>query len=364
MINYIVGKNLGHLSRCVANLEELKKSDRKKVRVYAYKHSHRWLQKNLKGVKIRRINKFSYRNKAREFLRGKLLVHDWRGQVKYIKARRKKRDKCIIIGIYHSDLALYRGDTFLTKKFKRQIKDISEKTTDIFFHINLKQPTFIPKLTTLYVPIPIIARKVTMKPEKVKKKLGLKEHEEFILVTMGGGIGRYRYKYIYEWYKKINKLNLPYRIVVVNQFAGKKLRFRKGIIRAPLFRNGVDLVNAAKLVISKPGMGILTDCISTGTPLLALPADTKERKVKNMMLKDVLETDVCLVQRRDTHKDLERKIKEMIHLEEYIKWKFEQIPQNGAEIMAKSLKLLHKASRKNLSKVYKKILELTPFKIK
>lgn len=363
MINYIVGKNLGHLSRCVATLEQLKKSDRKKVKVYAYKHSHQWLRKNLKGVKIRRINKFSYRNNPRRFLRGNVLVHDWRSQVKYIKARRKKRDKCIIAGIYHSDLALYRGDTFLTKKFKRQIKDISEKTTDIFFHINLKQPTLIPKLSTLYVPIPIIAREVTMKPEKVKKKLGLKQDEEFILVTMGGGIGRYRYKYIYEWYKKINRLKTPYRIVVVNQFVGKKLRFRKDIIRAPLFRNGVDLVNAAKLVISKPGMGILTDCISTGTPLLALPADTKERKVKNMMLRDVLDSDLCLVQRKDTYKDLERKIKEIILHEDYIKRKFNQIPQNGAEIIAKSLKILNNGSRKKLPKLYKKILELTPFKI-
>src|SRR5690606_36658194 len=139
------------------------------------------------------------------------------------------------------------------------------------------------------------------------KKLGWKKNEEFILVTMGGGIGRYRYKYIYEWYKKINKIKAPYRIVIVNQFAGRNIRFRKGIIKAPLFKNGVDLVNAAKLVISKPGMGIVTDYISTGTPLLALPPDTKERKVNNLMLQSLLGSDLGLVHRHYSHRDLERK---------------------------------------------------------
>src|SRR5690606_15572640 len=102
---------------------------------------------------------------------------------------------------------------------------------------------------------------------------------------------------------------------------------------------GVDLVNAAKLVISKPGMGILTDCISTGTPLLALPADTKERKVKNMMLSDLLGSNLCLVHRNYSHKELSRKIDEIVSHEDYIQSKFIQVPQNGAEIMAKSLKI-------------------------
>lgn len=363
MINYIVGKNLGHLSRCVANLEQLKRSDQKKVRVYAYKHSHRWLRKNLKAVKIKRINQFSYKRKKRFFLKAKVLIHDWRGQVKYIKAARKRKDKCIIAGIYHSDLDLCYLDTQRTKKFKKQIKEVSEKTTDIFFHINLRQPTKIPKLSTLYVPIPIIAREVTMSPSTVKKKLGLNQDEEFILVTMGGGVGRYRYKYIHQWYKKINQLKIPYRIVIVNQFSNTKVKFKKNIIKAPLFNNGVDLVNAATLVISKPGMGILTDCISTGTPLLALPPDTKERKVKNMMLSDLLDSNLCLISRNSSAKDLARKIKEVMYHKEFIQARFKQVPQNGAEILAQSLRLLNKGSRKDLRKIHKKIMKLTPFKI-
>lgn len=361
MIKYIVGKNLGHLSRCVGIIEKLKHSDKKKVKVYAYKHSHRWLDPNLSGVKIERIDQFSYKKNSKNFLKADVIVHDWRGQVKYIKERRRK-EKCIIAGIYHSDMDKYEDETRLTKKFKKQIKDISQKTTDIFFHINLQQPDEIPKLSTLYVPIPLITREVNMKPSKVKKKLGIKKEEPFILVQMGGGVGRYRYKFIEKWYKKINNLHIPYRIVIANQFEDTKIDFRKGIIRAPLFKNGVDLVNAASLVISKPGMGILTDCISTSTPLLSLPADTKERKVKNMMLDDLLDSDICLANKKFSPKDLARRIEDIMYYEEYIQRTFRRIPQNGAEVMAKSLKILNNGSRKNLPNLHKKILKLTPFK--
>lgn len=361
MIKYIVGKNLGHLSRCVGNIEKLNNSEKKKVKVYAYKHSHRWLHANLSGVKIELIDRLSYKKKSKNFLKADVIVHDWRGQVKYIKERRRK-EKCIIAGIYHSDMDKYEDETRLTKKFKNQIKDVSQKTTDIFFHINLQQPDEIPKLSTLYVPIPLITREVDMKPSKVKKKLGIKENEPFILVQMGGGVGRYRYKFIEEWYKKINTFHTPYRIVIANQFGGTKIKFRKGIIRAPLFKNGVDLVNAASLVISKPGMGILTDCISTSTPLLSLPADTKERKVKNMMLDNLIDSDICLASKKFSSKDLARRIEEIMYYEDYIQKVFMRIPQNGAEVMAESLKILSKGSRKKLPDLHKKILKLTPFK--
>ena len=116
--------------------------------------------------------------------------------------------------------------------------------------------------------------------EQVKQQLGIPADQPFILVQMGGGVGKYRYLFMDEWYEKINQLQTSYRIVVANQLAGVDFIFNDHIIQAPLFENGCNLINAADLVISKPGMGILMDCITTGTPLLALPADTKETRSK------------------------------------------------------------------------------------
>ena len=97
--------------------------------------------------------------------------------------------------------------------------------------------------------------------------------------------GALRYQYINKWYKTIDHLKIDYKIVIAGQlFSGQRYKFENPeIVLAPLFSNGRDLINAADLVISKPGMGVLTDCIASNKPLLALPSDTKERMVKNNM---------------------------------------------------------------------------------
>lgn len=361
MISYIVGRNLGHLNRCVANVSKFKKISNNGIKIYAYPHSHSWIRSNLRKVKIGTHDRKKLKKMGPSLLKSDLIIHDWREEVQQLKDMRHKQ-KCIISGIYHSDLQITREDTDWTRKFKEQVRDISQKTTDIFFHINLTQPKDIPKLSTLYVPIPIIVREHTMKPERIKKILGIPQKEPFILVQMGGGIGKFRYKYMNEWYEKINKLRTPYRIVIANQFGKRDFKFGKHIIQAPLFDNGRDLVNASEMVISKPGMGILVDCISTGTPLLALPADSKEREVKNLMLRDLVGSDVCLASKKFSSKDLSKRIKEVNDEENKFQKSFKNIPQNGADVMAKSIKLLSKHSLKELPGLYHKVLKLTPFK--
>jgi UDP-N-acetylglucosamine:LPS N-acetylglucosamine transferase len=218
-------------------------------------------------------------------------------------------------------------------------------------------------LSTLYVPIPIIARDITLTPEQVKQMLGIPIDEPFILVQMGGGVGKYRYLYMDEWYEKINKLKTPYRIVVANQLRGVDFTFNSHIVQASLFDNGRNLVNAADLVISKPGMGILMDCISTGTPFLALPADTKEREVKNMMLHELVGDDICLASNSMTPKDLDRRIEDLLAQKEHFKTVFGKIPQNGADVIAKSMKLLSGRTLKELPEIYDEILKITPFDV-
>jgi UDP:flavonoid glycosyltransferase YjiC (YdhE family) len=360
MIHYIVGRNFGHLSRCVANVEQFRKISKESVKIYAFKHSHSWLRSNLPKVKIRKFSKKKVEKKGKNLLKADLVIHDWRKEVRHLKELRGKKGP-ILSGIYHSDMFLTEEDNKRTKKFKEEVQQIADKTTDIFFHMNLIQPEQIPKLSTCYVPIPIIARELTKNPRQVKKRIGIPKDEPFILIHMGGGVGPYKYKWADQWFKKFIKLKTSYRVVVANQFGGVKYKFPKRMIQAPLFENGLDLINAADLVISKPGMGIMIDCITTGTPLLALPADSKEREVKNMMLKDLVGSDICLTSNRLTPSDLSKQIREIMDYSGHFRHVFGQIPKNGADIMAESMDLLSRNRLKDLPDVHEKILSLTPF---
>lgn len=363
MIHYIVGRNLGHLTRCVANISKLELISDEPVDIYTFAHSDAWLRSNLPDRKIKSINTHQLTEDANKFLKADLLVHDWREEVKTLKQQRKGKGP-IICGIYHSEITKSRSDTEWTIKFKQQVRTISDQTTDIFFHINLTQPKRIPKLSTFYVPIPLITREIAMSPEEVKETLGIPENEPFLLVQMGGGTGKYRYKYIQEWYEKVNHLRIPYRIVIAKQIEDRNFDFHQQITLAPLFPNGRELVNAASLVISKPGMGILMDCISTGTPLLALPADTKEREVKNLMLQHLAGTDLCLASNYFSTADLANRIEEVIRHSDHFKNVFAQVPQSGADIMAKSIQLLSGRSLDELPELYEEILTFTPFRVR
>ncbi|MBM7659144.1 glycosyltransferase [Sporolactobacillus spathodeae] len=358
MIHYIVGRNLGHLNPCVANLSEFSKLSDEPVKIYSFSNTHEWLRANFPQGNI--AHYLNPQKRADQLLNANLVMHDWRDEVLKLKKERTGQGP-IIGGIYHSDMSVTSADTDWTRKFKWQIRDISQKSTDIFFHINLTQPKEIPQLSTLYVPIPIITRDLTMTPEQVKQMLGIPSDEPFILVQMGGGVGKYRYLYMDEWYEKVNKLQTPYRLVVANQLRGIAFSFQPQIIQAPLFANGRDLINAADLVISKPGMGILMDCLSTGTPLLALPADTKEREVKNRMLLELVGDDRCLASPHMTPKDLAIRIEELRAQKAHFENVFGKIPQNGAAIIAESMKLLSGRKLKELPDVYQDILNLTPF---
>jgi UDP-N-acetylglucosamine transferase subunit ALG13 len=360
-IHYIVGRNLGHLNRCVANLIRFRKMSRDTVKIYTFSHSHPWLRANLPKGKIRKLP--SLRKKAQTLLQANLIMHDWRDEVRCLKSARIGNGP-IIGGIYHSDLSTSSAETGWTKKFKEQIKEVAQSSTDIFFHINLNQPKDIPSLSTLYVPIPLIAREITMQPKEVKKCLEIPANEPFILINMGGGVGRYRYRYINEWYEKINRMKTPYRIVVASQLGKMDFSFRNGIVQAPLFNNGRNLVHAADLVISKPGMGILMDCITTGTPLLALPADTKEREVKNMMLRDITGDDLCLATNRQSHEDVARVVEEILKRTRHYRSVFEKVPQNGGDVIAQSMRLLSGVGLKDLPDVYGEISKITPFSVK
>lgn len=361
MISFIVGRNFGHLNRCVATISKFREINDEPIKIYAFPHSFDWLQKNLPYAELKQIKWDTLQKDQERIFHSKLIVHDWRKDVTKLKENRNQ--DCIITGIYHSDLIVSNQDSPYIKNFKAITREVANQSTDIFFHMNLKEPNEIPDLSTYYVPIPLICRDITLEPKEVKKILDIPEEEPFILVHMGGGVGPKRYKYIEEWFMKINHMKTSYRLVIANQFENVPFPFHSNIIQAPLFYNGINLVNAADLVISKPGMGILMDCISTRTPLLALPADTDEREVKNVMLKELIGSDICLAYENFSSIDLTNRIEEMMKYSQNMIQSFQNVPTNGAEIAANAFSLLSGKYCQDLPELYREILELTPFKV-
>ena len=360
MISYIVGRNFGHLNRCIASVSKFQQLSNELVKIYTFPHSFEWIESNLPYVTIDKFNKNEFKN---ELFQSNLIIHDWRDEVFKIKEIRGNHD-FIMSGIYHSDIILSEHDPVNQREFKREIQVVAEKTTDIFFHINFMQPVETPNLSTFYVPIPPVSREITQEPAQVKEILGIPPNESFILIQMGGGMKPSRYKHIKEWFEKINKLCCPHRIVIANQFKKISFPFNKNIIQAPLFYNGINLVNAAEIVVSKPGMGILVDCVTTGTPLLSLPADTEEREEKNLTLKKLIGNDFCIVPEKFTHIELAERIMEILDHSKVFKDAFNNLPHNGADVLAKVMKMLSGESVKNLPDLHDEILKLTPFAVK
>lgn len=354
MISFIVGRGMGHLGRCIS-IVNLLRAKRKKVRIYAFDKTHKYLKQNLSkkcDLKLYRKGKVSGGRKAN------VIIHDWRPEIPRLRKGRTFRKSAKMVSLYHSDFFVHRRDDRKMRRYKRHILKVANQT-DVFLHMNVKPPQKAPKkLKCLYIPIPLISRKSTTSQAKVKKQLGLKSNEPFILVQMGSGLGDGRYKSIRKWYKIINRLAKKHRFVIAGQFKDEKFKFDKRVIQAPLFPNGKDLVRAAELVITKPGMGILVDCISTQTPILMLPPDTSERKQKVRMLKDIMRSDIASVNKP---KQLGRKIEQALKHRSTFKRKFKQIRTDGAKIASRIITKLEKIPRRKLKKHRSQLCSLSPY---
>jgi spore coat polysaccharide biosynthesis predicted glycosyltransferase SpsG len=354
MISYVVGRGMGHLGRCI-NISKKLHQQHIPIQVYAFQETHGYLMENLQN----QVPLKTYL--SRQFEDGKqteLLINDWRSEVAGFRNEGKVDLNTKLITIYHSDFSMRENDSTPMREYKNRIRDIANQS-DIFLHMNLLPPNQSnPRLNCIYIPIPLITRDVSQSPEEVKRMLGLQADESFILVHMGGGLGIHRYQQIVKWYEQINTLAGRYRFVVAGQLQEEDYQFDKRIIKAPLFPNGKNLVQAASLVISKPGMGILGDCMSTGTPLLFLPADDAEREQKINMLRQILNSDMGTINEPE---EIVTKIEQALENKHVFQKKFFQIPTNGAEVASKILEMAYRIPLSELPKKREDLLRLSPF---
>lgn len=347
---------MGHLGRCISIVNPLSnKVDG--LQVHAFEETHPYLHKNLRENCLLRTYRTGV---AKDAQKARLIIHDWRPEVAYFRMKKKVKARTKLISLYHSDFFPSKQDDKEMKKFKRHIRSVANQT-DLFIHMNLLPPRRHPgRIRCIYIPVPLITREVSKTPAQVKQLLGLREDEPFILVQMGSGLGKHRYKDIKGWYKQVDRLANRYRFVVAGMLAEEGFPFREEVIRAPLFPNGKDLVHAADLVIAKPGMGILGDCISTQTPLLFLPGDNPERKQKVEMLRRILKNNLGIVKKPE---DLSEKMDRALKQKDWFRKQFKSIPVDGAEVVANILARVRKIPRHQLRRHRKQISRISPFAI-
>ena len=261
--------------------------------------------------------------------------------------------------LYHGDLFNNANDSSQVSSFKKLITNTASKH-NIFFHINLEAPENIPDMKCEYIPIPIVTRQVTTPQTTVKKLLGLKEDEKFILIHAGSAVMENVYRDLHDFYSAVNNMSSDYRIVVASALENNHFSFHPRIIRAPLFSNGIDLVDASEIVISKPGMGILQDCIATSKPLLFLPGDFAERDLKIELLNKILLGNLPIIRKINTA-NLDAAVKKCINLEGLYTDGYAKIPRNGAEIIANAVNILLKSKKEHLEEAVLMIKKLSKF---
>jgi hypothetical protein len=107
--------------------------------------------------------------------------------------------------------------------------------------------------------IPLVARKSKREKKEIRKALSLPEDKRIVLV------GFSRVALSKKAFGKINKLSSRYLFLIRSPLQWNSPCFRKIEGSAASF---VDLVAAADLVMTKPGYGIVADCLVHGTPMI------------------------------------------------------------------------------------------------
>ncbi|MDK2932687.1 MAG: hypothetical protein PWP27_497 [Clostridiales bacterium] len=249
------------------------------------------------------------------------------------KIQRLFSNNTITCCLYHGNIEIKKNDDLKTAAFKKMVRDTASKH-DIFFHINIQQPQYKPNLKCIYIPIPIVSRRISMHKQTVNSILGLQPEEKFILVHAGSAVMENVYKDLHNFYTAVNTLKTSFKIVVASSLG--------------------------ELVISKPGMGILQDCIVTNKPLLFLPGDFAERNLKIQLLDQLLQGNLPMI-KNISASNLEESINQCLSIKNLYQAAYEQVPVNGADILARAANILKDIKKDKIQDFIPMIKEMSPF---
>lgn len=107
------------------------------------------------------------------------------------------------------------------------------------------------------IDVPLVARKAWMKPQEVRDKLGIKPKDKLALVALRE-----------EDLRQVNLENLAQNKNYTFLFFASIPKKSNFISIAANFLSFPNLVSASDVVISKPGYGIISECLINKTPLL------------------------------------------------------------------------------------------------
>jgi 2-polyprenyl-3-methyl-5-hydroxy-6-metoxy-1,4-benzoquinol methylase len=386
-ISYLISSRdgFGHLSRAVPLTEALnEQAPDSIVELFVDEKCNNFLKKNL-IVNNYRVHAFPYyglshvdlvkkndRN-LKKMQKSKVLVTDFVRGSRVLRDEVKRRkglgEDTYLVGLYHANLV---GEGKRVKKsvssFMQRQRRAIEKM-DLYLHTTMNPDPYNPTSTPV-VPIPLIVRKQNQSKETVKRKHGLKAHQKFLYVAVGGkGLGsmsaehrgKSNYEYLFEAVDQMNPKDFGVDKIIVNK-GGLDYQFtNRHVESVDAVPNGQDYVAAAEAVVGKPGMGTLAECFKYGTPFVMAKWDlNSEEAEKVRMIKEVTAGRQPTIWERSLEHitdSITRTLQRKSELQDYLT----RVPTNGDEVAARILKKLQNHTGPVGAAFEKDILAETPY---
>jgi hypothetical protein len=239
-----------------------------------------------------------------------------------------------LVGVYHSITGYSSGDEAITRfqnNFMRGVQDF-----DHLFLIEPRsqhEPPYTLDSGTRVVPTDPIVRRPDLTAEEVKTQIGLDPDEEFIYVQGGGQINGEELETVGRWLHGSSLEGL--RAVVA--FNGTRQSVSAGdTVYIKPRSDGHNLIVASAGVISKPGMGTISEAIANRKPLLLVDFPGAEAQSKFEIIKQILGDDVPF--RLNAAQQLQPQITEWLEAGPEISSRLSTVPCEGASLVANALR--------------------------
>ncbi|MBW2966955.1 methyltransferase domain-containing protein [Candidatus Woesearchaeota archaeon] len=329
---------------------------------------HHFEYYGIEGDEIVRANSSLLKNMADS----KVVLSDWvRGAHSLVdKVRHSSRvgDDTYLVGLYHANLEDAVDDDDKMRRFRQKQRGIVDNL-DLYLHTTA-DPDPVYRTSTPVIPVPLVVRESEENPRDVKRLLGMRNSERFIYVVVGGKgngsmnkkhDGRKNYEVFFDSLDSIDAASLGVDKIVVNT-GGKDVSFSNpDIITVDKVPNGQDYVRAAEMVVGKPGMGTLAECLKFGTPFLMAKWKLEAEEMEKVrLLKEVTgEHHPTIWGHSPEH--ISDRIRLTMARRYELADSMTRVPTNGASVVAEIVDQLQDRTGALDDRVHAALMKLTPY---
>ena len=272
----------------------------------------------------------------------------------------------IVVGHFHNIFDPKDKGSEKKERWAEKKRRIRDRLTDLFIYSGLE--TFgaddpVRSIVPLFGTSPLV-REVTVSPEDVKIRHGIKKDERFGYITVGGMGKPADERLIEELYASLGEIdldevgldylvvaNVQKRSIDVGKNAGK-------IIMLDQTYDGNNYVNAADIVLATGGRGTVNEALMYRTPHLFVYSGTDEEVLDN--IEEVQErigvNNYWMQEVTTSH--LQKTMQGMLSESEMIKKMYEKMEGNGAVSIARSLIALNGRTRDELKGILPELREI------